>query len=316
MTALRRLAAAAATVAAAEIAMILAFLAAPGDPAAGVFGDHAPGAHGGALLALDGAPLVERLPRLLAVAIGDPPGYSLRYDGVAVADIVLDGLPATLALCLGALTLATPLATAAGLTAAAHGRRGGLRGEDAAAALFTICLSMPAAALAAGLVFVLALSWRLLPAAGWDAPAAAVMPLLALAIPAFGLIGRAVWALAAETAPAAYVRTARAKGLSRTAAAWSHILPNIAGPLAATLAATFGWTLSGALVIETLFAVPGVGREAVKAVLARDYPVALGCMTALVSLNIVAGLLADLAAWRMDRRGERADAARADAPPQ
>lgn len=302
MTALRRLAAAAATVVVAEIALILAFVAAPGDPAAGIFGEHAPGAVGGAPLALDGAPFAERLLGILAVAFGDPPGYSLRYDGVAVADIVLDGLPTTLALCLGAMALAAPLATAAGLTAAARGRRV----ESAAAALFTVCLSMPGAALAAGLVFCLALSWRLLPAAGWDQPASAILPLLTLAIPAFGLIGRAVWALAAETAPAAYVRTARAKGLSRLGAAWSHVMPNIAAPLTATLAAIFGWTLSGALVIETLFAAPGVGRETVKAVLGRDYPVALGCMTALVGLNVAAGLLADLAAWRIDRRGDRA----------
>lgn len=306
MSFLRRLAAAAATVAAAAAALIIAFAVAPGDPAAGVFGEHAASA-AAAGLAFDSAPAAERLRRVLAATLGDPPGYSLRYDGVAVVDIVLDGLPATLALCLGAMALAGPPAVAAGVAAAAWGRRW----EAAATAAFTALLSAPVAAVAAGLVFWLAVSWRVVPAGGWDEPGAAALPLLTLAIPAFGLIGRTAWALATEIAPAAYVRAARAKGLSRRAAAWRHVLPNIAGPLAATLAAAYGWTLSGALVVETLFAIPGLGREMVKAALARDYPVALGCMTALVALNAAAGLLADLAAWRADRRGEP----RGDAPP-
>lgn len=301
MKALGALGAAAAKIAAAAALLLIAFAIAPGDPAAGVFGERAHGRADAAALALDGAFFTERLPRLLAVAIGQPPGYSLRYDGVPVVDVVLDGLPITLGLCVAALTLAGPSAVAVGIAAAARGRGW----ETLAAAVFTAFASAPAAALAAGLVFWLAVAWRWLPAAGWGEPAAALIPVLTLAAPAFGLIGRAAWALAAEAAPSPYIRAARAKGLSRDAAAWRHVLPNIAGPLAATLAAAFGWMLSGALVIETLFAIPGIGRETVRAIAARDYPVALGCMTALAALNVGAGLLADLAGWRADRRTER-----------
>ena len=305
MKAPRALAAAGAKLAAAVALLIIAFALTPGDPAAGLFGDHAQGRTDAAALSLNGPFLTERLPRLAATAIGDPPGYSLRYDGVPVVDIVLDGLPVTLGLCLAALALAGPPAVAAGVAAAARGRGW----ETVAAAGFTAFAAAPAAALAAGVVFWLAVAWRWLPAAGWDEPAAAVIPVLTLAAPAFGVIGRAAWALTAEAAPSPYIRTARAKGLSRHAAVWRHALPNIAAPLAATLAVVFGWMLSGALVIETLFAIPGVGRETVRAIAARDYPVALGCMAALATLNVAAGLLADLAAWRADRRTERREQA-------
>lgn len=301
MKALAAFAAAAAKVAAAIALLTIAFAATPGDPAAGIFGDQARGRADAAALTLSGGLFIERLPRVLAAAIGQPPGYSLRYDGVPVADIVLEGLPITLSLCLAALALAGPPAVAAGIAAAA----GGGKWETFAATIFTAFASAPAAALAAGLVFWLAVTLRLVPAAGWGEPAAAIIPVLTLAAPALGLIGRATWALAAEAASSPYVRTARAKGLSRFAAAWRHILPNIAAPLAATLAVIFGWTLSGALVVETLFAIPGAGRETVQAIAARDYPTALGCMSALVALNIGAGLLADMAARRADRRSER-----------
>lgn len=301
MKALGALAAAAAKAAVAFALLIIAFAAAPGDPAAGIFGDQAQGRAEAAALTLDGGFFTERLPRVLAAAVGDPPGYSLRYDGVPVADIVLEGLPITLGLCLAALTLAGPPAVAAGMAAAAGGRKR----ETVAAMIFTAFASAPAAALAAGLVYWLAVAWRLAPAAGWGEPAAAIIPTLTLAAPAFGLIGRTTWALAAEAAAAPYVRTARAKGRSRYAAALLHVLPNIAAPLTATLAVVFGWMLSGALVIETLFAIPGAGRETVRAIAARDYPTALGCMTALATLNVAAGLLADLAARRADRRSER-----------
>lgn len=306
MRALRALVAAVAKVATATALLIIAFAVAPGDPAAGIFGERALNGADAAALTIDGAAFAERLPRVLAAAVGDPPGYSLRYDGVPVIDIVFEGLPITLGLCVAALALAGPAAVAVGIAAATRGR-----GREAfAATIFTAFASAPAAALAAGLVYWLAVAWRLTPAAGWSEPTAAVIPVLTLAAPAFGLIGRAAWALAAETAPLPYVRTARAKGLSRYAAAWRHILPNIAAPLAATLALAFGWMLSGALVIETLFAIPGAGRETVRAIAARDYPTAIGCMAALAALNVGAGLLADWAAWRADWRAERREGRR------
>jgi ABC-type dipeptide/oligopeptide/nickel transport system permease component len=297
--AFRRCAVMATNVGAAALLLLAAFAFIPGDPISAAAGEAAP-VQTASPWNWGEASFLLRFEKLLEAVIRGDFAFSLHYDGVTVADIVRQGLAPTLILSLGALATAAAPGIAVGLWASMAGPRA----AAATTVLFTVCLSLPVAVAAAALVYALSIFWRLTPTAGWGDLPSAVSPILALALPMFGHIGRAVWALAAEAAASPHVRAARAKGLSRWAAARRHVLGNIAGPLAAHLSTAFAALLSGTLLVETLFSVPGLGRETVKATLNRDYPVIMGGMLTLIMLNAVAGLAAELLRVLSDPRGD------------
>lgn len=298
-TALRCCGAAAANVGAAGLLLLAALAFIPGDPIAATAGETAL-IHTASSWNWGEASFPQRFEKLLEAVIRGDFAFSLHYDGVTVAEIVRQSLAPTLVLSSGALVAASVFGITVGLWASMAGPRA----ATATAVLLTALLSLPVTVAAAGLVYALAISWRLTPTAGWGDLSAAVSPILALALPVFGHLGRAVWALASEAAAAPHVRAAAAKGLSRWATARRHVLGNIAGPLAAHVSTAFAALLSGTLLVETLFSVPGLGRETVKATLNRDYPVIMGCMLTLIVLNAGAGFTAELLRVLSDPRGD------------
>lgn len=265
-----------------------AFVATPGDPAVGVMGVrgagvHDAGARGGA--ASDdrmGEGTFERLAWLARRLVAGDFAVSMHYDGVPVVEIVRDGLPATVLLCSAALAVAAPIGVFCGMIAASA------RGAAASAAtiVVTVFISLPSAGLATVLIYLLAQTWRLTPVSGWDGWSGLVSPALTLALPAAGFIARVTAGLARGVLPSPHVRTARAKGASVARVLALHVLWNIAPPLAAQLGAVFSFLLSGSVLVEVLFAVPGLGREATTAIAARDYPVLAGCVVALILVNV------------------------------
>jgi oligopeptide transport system permease protein len=160
-----------------------------------------------------------------------------------------------------------------------------------------------------GLVFGIYLHW--LPVAGYEAGAwrDLVLPVIALALPTLAYVARLTRASVLEVEGLAYVRTARAKGLSRAAVLVRHVLPPALVPVLAYVGPAAAGILAGALVIETVFGLPGMGRFLVEGALNRDYTLVLGKVIVyavlILGLNLAVDLLQGLIDPRV-RHGRRA----------
>ncbi|RSM69519.1 ABC transporter permease [Actinoplanes sp. ATCC 53533] len=216
---------------------------------------------------VDGSPVAETL--------GAAAGVSALLGGAAALVAVAVGL-----------LLAGPAAWTA-----ANGRRP--RAGFTAATL----TALPEFVLAAVLITVVAVNWRLAPAAGWFGPSYLVLPALALGIPTGGLLARLLGAAVEATAAEPWVHTWRAAGSGRgeLAAALLRRASTVVVPQVAVL---FVGLLGGAVAVEQLFAIPGLGRIALGASLAQDLPVVQGCVLLLALTGVVAGGLG-IAAHRL-----------------
>ena len=283
---------------------------APGGPAVGLFGeDLAPGQAEEALrrLGLDRSG-PEALAAWLGRALAGDLGTSWRM-GAPVAAILAERLPVTLALTIPAATLAALAGLCLGLLASA------IRARWPAAA-FAALHAVPPYVTAGVLVAVFALGLGWLPVGGLSDPRAAapgaldvarhlVLPVLALAIHQSAFLALLLRAGVAAEMARPYALAARARGRSDWGARWHHATPNAALPALTLFAARLGAALGGAVTVETAFALPGLGRLAVTAALARDHPVVLGCLLLATAAVILANLLADAALAVLDPRQRR-----------
>lgn len=296
--------------AAASIAFVLAHLA-PGSPATALGGDF-------------GAPgLIEEIARIqgldrpiLAIygewlwrlAQGDL-GFSFRAQA-RVADLLRDRLPVTLTLTASAILLSMLLGIAIGTLGAARGGRWTVAGLAALQAV-------PAYLVAQMLVLVFALWLGWLPIQGLGDPRASpegmlaalverirylVLPVVVLALNQLGFVALLTRARLREELGRLYITTARARGLSAAAARRRHALPNALLPLLTLFGSRIGAMIGGALVIETVFALPGLGRLAVTAAIARDHPTVIGVVLVAALAIVLANLLVDLLHLWLDPR--------------
>ncbi len=233
---------------------------------------------------LDQPIAVQFLSYTLALLRGDL-GQSLRYGGVPVTALLGEALPVTLGLMAGAAVLALPLGLLLGL-AAADVRRAW---PGTALTIGSVmALSVPPLALA---------TWLMLAGSG-TAPWAVA----ALALPAVAMIARLTRTQVMEVLGRDFIRTAQAKGLGRTAVLLRHALPNALVPLAAAAGSVAGTILTTTAAVETVFALPGVGRLTVQAVLARDHTVAGATVLVFVLMQIAISLTAELLIGLADPR--------------
>ena len=226
-------------------------------------------------------------------------GPSLVYRDFTVTDLVAQGLPISLMLGAMAMLLALTLGLATGLAAAA--RAGGWT-DRALMLCMTMLTALPSFVTGPLLVLVFALMLGIAPVSGLDSPAHLVLPVVALALPVAGAIAKLARAGLAEVLGQDHIRTARARGLSQAHILLVHALRpalipvvSYAGPAAAGL-------LTGAVVIETVFALPGLGRYFVQGALNRDYPLVLAVVTLYAALIILFNLIADLLYGLLDPR--------------
>jgi oligopeptide transport system permease protein len=228
-------------------------------------------------------------------------GPSLVYRDFTVTDLVAKGLPISLTLGGLALIIALTVGIATGLYAAA--RAGGwvdrVLGIGA-----TILTALPSFVTAPLLVLVFGLTLGMLPVSGWNDGALAnlVLPVTALALPYAGAIAKLTRAGLAAVMGEDHVRTARARGLSPVRVLFRHALRPALVPVASYVGPAAAGVLTGAVVIETVFALPGLGRYFVQGALNRDYPLVLGVVTLYAGLIILFNLLADLAYGWLDPR--------------
>ena len=182
----------------------------------------------------------------------------------------MERMPTTLTLTLLSMALAIVVALPVGIYGAV--RRGRAVDQVATGAVF-LGQSMPVFWTGIMLILLFSVQWRLLPVSGWDSWTSVVLPTLTLGAFTAPLLLRIVRSSMLEVIGLDYVRTARAKGVAEWLVIGRHALKNAALPLVTVTGLQFGLLLGGAVITETVFAIPGVGRLIVGAIRQLDFPV-------------------------------------------
>lgn len=221
-------------------------------------------------------------------------GSSIRLRA-PVLDIILERLVFTVHLSLGGLVCALVIGLSTGILSAL--RPNGWF-DFLSSFLAYIGMSMPLFWLGLVLIFVFAFQLRWFPPSGSEGIQRLVLPSLTLGFVSAGSISRLTRSSLVETLYEDYVRTARAKGLAHRLVVQRHALQNALIPVVTIVGLQFGGMLAGAVVTETVFSRPGLGRLVVQAILWKDYPLAQGIILFLALLFLTANLLVDISyAW-------------------
>ena len=247
---------------------------------------------------LDG-PLLDQYGGYLKDLIHGDLRLSTKYRNRSVNEILAQTLPVTLTLGATALLIAVTIGVWLGAFAAA---RPGTFLETGALALTLLAISLPSFVLGPLLILIFAIKLPWLPVGGWGTPLQLILPSVTLAIPYAAVIARLLHDSLRETLAEDFVRTARAKGLSERSVVYRHalrvaILPVISylGPLAANL-------LTGSIVVETIFHIPGAGGFFVNSILNRDGFLLGGVVIVYCVLLMIFNVLVDLSYRLLDRR--------------
>lgn len=284
----------------------------PGDPASIMLGTSTSPETLSALrheLGLD-QPLILRYGRWLAGVMSGNLGQSYTY-GVPVAGLIAERLSVTLPLALMAIMLSVAIALPVGVLAAS--RRGSI--FAVIATLFSqISIALPAFWVALLLIILFSTMLGLMPAGGfpgWNegflpALQALVMPAVALAMPQAGVLTRVARSAVLETMHEDFARTAMAKGLSSSAVLWRHIVPNALIPILTMIGLQFTFLVAGAVLVENVFNLPGLGRLALQALSQRDIIVMQDVVLFFAALVIVMNFIVDLSYLAIDPRMRKA----------
>jgi ABC-type dipeptide/oligopeptide/nickel transport system permease component len=274
----------------------------PGDPVTIALGERATPALAAQLrhqLGLDRS-LAQQYLTFIGNALHGNLGTSIR-SGQPVYNEIYFRAGSTVALALCATALAVVLGVGAGVVTAVSRRSIDVGVMTAA----LTGLSMPTFWSGMLLILLFGLTWNLLPVVGAGGPAALVLPTLTLALPAAAVLARITRGSMLEVLGQDFVRTARAKGISRARVVLRHVLPNAMVPVITIVGLQVAGLLSGTVVVESLFARPGVGRLAVQAIQTRDFPVVQGIVLVAGLVFVLVNLVTDLLYPLLDPRIRR-----------
>src|SRR3954470_16895948 len=246
---------------------------------------------------LDQPVVVQYLIFVRRAVVGDM-GESFRFKSDALS-LVLGRLPNTILLACSSMLLSMVISLPLGILAASY------KGRVPDALSSTVALlgiSMPSFWLGVILILVFAGGLHWLPASGSGTWKHLVLPTVTVSAFATGLLIRLVRRSVADTMGQMFVTTARSKGLSERTIAWTHVLRNSAIPIVTVMGLQFGALLGGAVVVETVFAWPGVGWLMIQAIEARDLPVIRAAVLILALFIVVINLVVDLLYTLLDPR--------------
>ncbi len=243
-------------------------------------------------------PVLVQYLRFLRGAVRGHFGDSLRHGEPALG-LVLERLPATLELTGAALLVALCLAIPAGIISAV--KRNTLL-DYATTVVALLGQSMPTFWLGIMLILFFSVQFNLLPSSGRGAPEHLVLPAITLGLFTTARITRLTRSGMLEVLGQDYIRTARAKGVGEPPVVWKHALKNAAIPIVTIVGIELGTLLGGAVITETIFAWPGVGRLSVQAIFNRDYPVVQAAVFLLASTFVLVNLLVDIVYTYLDPR--------------
>ncbi len=272
----------------------------PGDPVAAMLGESASAQEMAQLrsrLGLD-RPLFEQyLAFMKGAATGDL-GTSFRTNQPVAASIV-ERLPATFELAMAAMLVATLIAIPLGVVAAV---RAGTHVDHVATTLALVGVSMPNFWLGPLLAIVLSVELGWFPVSGRGTLGHLVLPAITLGAPLAAVLARMTRASVLEELREVYVLAARARGVSRTRAVLVHAFRNSLIPIVTVFGLLLGSVLTGAVITETIFSWPGVGRLLVQSIAARDYPAVQGCILLIAVTYVITNLAIDVLYGILDPR--------------
>jgi oligopeptide transport system permease protein len=228
-------------------------------------------------------------------------GPSLIYKDQTVSEIIGSGFPVSIVVGLSALLVAATIGVPLGLIAALK-QNTGPDYSIMAIAMAGICIPSLVTGPILSLVFGVYLGW--LPTAGLDLGKMTIptliLPVITLSLPQIAIISRLVRSSAVEVLRSNFVRTARAKGLPEAQVLTKHALRAALLPLVSYLGPACAALITGSVVVETVFQLPGIGKNFVTSALQRDYPVVMAVVVLYAGLIIILNLLADLAYGLLD----------------
>jgi peptide/nickel transport system permease protein len=272
----------------------------PGDPVQAMLGPAARDSDLAALrvrLGLDRPLGVQYVDYLRGIVQGDL-GTSLHY-GDPVGSLLAERLPLTAALAGATVFLALFLSLPAGIAA---GLRPGSALDRLLGAVSSAAMALPSFWLGPALLLAFAVGLRWFPVSGADVPESVILPAVTLAVPMSALLSRLLAGSLRQEIGRPYILSARARGRGRDAAALRHALRNASGPMLTALGLQLGSLLTGAVITETIFAWPGIGRLLVRGISYRDYPLVQGCLLLFAALYLIANLACDLGRAALDPR--------------
>ena len=272
----------------------------PGDPAQAMLGEAASPADVEALRQRLGLhrPLLEQYGRFLGGLVRGDLGTSLR-TGEPVAQQIRLRVPATMELSAAAMLVAVGVAIPLGVLAAV---RRGTAVDTASMALALAGISVPNFWLGPLLAIVFAVQLQWLPVSGRGTWAHLVLPAVSLGAGLAAILARMTRATLIEELRELYVQAARSRGVPHVRAVLGHALRNGLIPVVTLLGLQFGNVLTGAVVTETVFAWPGIGRLLIQSIGFRDYPVVQGCILFIATTYVLVNLATDLAYGALDPR--------------
>ncbi len=236
---------------------------------------------------------------LLNVLHGDL-GPSFKYKDHSVSSLIAQGFPVSLQLGVFAMLLALLVGIPAGMLAALHHNRAL---DHAVMAVSMTGITVPNFVMAPLLALVFGVFLHWLPVAGWDQGwKSAVLPVIALALPQIAYAARLMRASVLETLSSPHIRTAVAKGLPMRLIVWRHVLKGALLPVLSWLGPATAAIITGSVVIEQIFGIPGIGRHFVQGALNRDYTLVMGVVIFYGALIILMNLLVDVIYGWMDPR--------------
>ncbi len=243
-------------------------------------------------------PLLTRYSLFILNALRGDLGQSF-YTTRPAMTLLLERFPATLGLVLLALTIAIALSVPLGVLSA---NRAGSSFDRAVMSFAAMGSAAPTFWIGLLLIYVFVVQWRLLPSQGAGTVAHLLLPAITMSIGRIASLTRFLRSSLLDVLSEDYMRTARAKGLSERVVLYKHALRNALTPLITMIALQFSGLLTGAVIVESLFAYPGMNRVALDALNRLDYPVMLAFILLSAVFLSAANLMADLLIARIDPR--------------
>lgn len=226
-------------------------------------------------------------------------GPSFKYQDYTVSELIAEGFPVSLQLGLSAIVLALLIGSLLGVIAAI--KQNSII-DHCVMALAMTGITVPNFVMAPLLALFFGVILGVLPVAGWDNWKSAVLPIVALALPQVAAVARMVRASLIETMQAAYIRTAKAKGVPLRTILFRHASRATLLPVLSWLGPAIAAIITGSVVIEQIFGLPGIGRYFVNGALNRDYTLVMGVVVFYGVLIVTMNLLVDLLYSLLDPR--------------
>ena len=248
---------------------------------------------------LDGSYLEQYFDYLGGIVTQGDLGWSLRLEDYSVNEVIAQGLPVSASLAVFALIFAIVLGVTAGVISAVY------RGTFADTSMMiaaVVGIAVPNFVLASVAILLFVFGLNIFPAAGWGTLKQVLLPAICLGAPVAAYIARLARTGMLESLSREHVRTAIAKGLPKSAVIFKHVLPGAMLPVVSYLGPATARVLTGSLVLEQIFALPGIGSHFINAALQRDYTLAMGMVLTYTVILFVMNSLVDLSYAIIDPR--------------